>query len=104
MLLSLLTAGPQLSERPLYPTGTPQFAPEPLSDDTGGALADATTSRLKAWFVSTLGKKDDNGALADLEKRIDHLAASKKLSRKEADSLLKALRSPKLAHELATRK
>ena len=75
-----------------------------LSDDTGGALADATTSRLKAWFVSTLGKKDDNGALADLETRIDHLAANKKLSRKEADSLLEALRSPKLAHELATRK
>jgi hypothetical protein len=29
MLLSLLTAGPELSERPMYPTGTPQFAPEP---------------------------------------------------------------------------
>jgi len=75
-----------------------------LSDDTGGALADATTGKLKAWFISLLGKKDDNSALTDLAKRIDHLAASKKLSRKDADSLLEALRDPKLAHELATRK
>ena len=75
-----------------------------LGESAGGAVAEATTSRAKAWFLSLLHKKEDRSALTELEKKVNQLADHKKLSRKEATRLLEALGNPALAKELSQRK
>ena len=72
-----------------------------LGEGAGGALADATTKSVKAWFLSVLHKDGSQEILTQLQSRLDQLVARKKLSRKEATRLLDALADPKLALELS---
>jgi len=75
-----------------------------VGESAGGAVAEATTKRVKDWFLSILHSKEDDKVLADLRRKVDRLAAQKKLTRKEAARLLEALHGPKLAQELSEKK
>jgi hypothetical protein len=70
-----------------------------LAGDLAGKLADASTSGLRSLFLSALARHDGDAA-PDLVKRVHQLAADKKISRRDADRLVAALRSPRLAKEL----
>ena len=74
-----------------------------LGESAGGAAADATTERVKDWFLSILHKKEDDKVLADLRDKVERLAAQKKLTRKEAARLIETLHGPSLAKELETK-
>lgn len=74
-----------------------------LGESAGGAVAEATTKRVKDWFLSILHKKEDDTVLTDLRDKVERLAAQKRLTQKEAARLLEALRGPKLVQELETK-